>query len=208
MAEVGKPGANWKAVTPANRKTVNPLVKHYMKMAHPFTQCVADNTKRFGKERAEKVCAVVKDMGMRTTKWRKGGKKVKEMEVDYWAGRLLEAADGDVDAVEEMLKLQIQEDERAAVEAVAELSARGALEEKWSDAARRASALARGRATGNTARVLDSGPHSPRAPKPRKRDGWSERDSPAGWDDDDDSALLALERGARTELTLRRGKHR
>jgi hypothetical protein len=35
---------------------------------------VRDNRKRFG-PRTEQVCAVVKDMAMGTTKWRKGGKK-------------------------------------------------------------------------------------------------------------------------------------
>lgn len=69
-AEVGKPGTNWKQVTPGNRKKVSPLVNHYMKQAHPFTACVRDNTKRFGLERAQRICAVVKDMGRRTTKWR------------------------------------------------------------------------------------------------------------------------------------------
>jgi hypothetical protein len=84
--EPGKPGTNWKQVTPENRKRVNPLVQHYMKMAHPFTVCVADNTKRFGPERAKKVCAVVKDMGRRTTKWRKGGGKVTEADIALAVG--------------------------------------------------------------------------------------------------------------------------
>lgn len=82
----GKPGTNWKQVTPENRKKVGPLVRHYMKQAHPFTACVNDNTKRFGEDRAKRICAVVKDMGKRTTKWRKGGSgKVQEApaEVDY-----------------------------------------------------------------------------------------------------------------------------
>lgn len=85
-AESGKPGTNWTQVSPAARKKIDPIVKHYRGMAHPFTACVADNTKRFGPERAKKVCAVVKDMAEGTTKWRKGGKgKVSEHE----AGALL-----------------------------------------------------------------------------------------------------------------------
>ena len=68
----GKPGTNWKQVGAHAKKKLSPLLKHYMGMAHPFTQCVADNTKRFGPERAKKVCAVLKDLGRRTTKWRKG----------------------------------------------------------------------------------------------------------------------------------------
>ena len=79
MAETGKPGTNWKQVGPAERKKLNPLVRHYMSKPHPFTACVRDNTKRFGPERAKKVCAVVKDIGHGGTGWRKGG-KVKEVD--------------------------------------------------------------------------------------------------------------------------------
>jgi hypothetical protein len=88
---VGKPGTNWKQVGPADRKKIAPIVRHYMKSPHPFTACVRDNTKRFGPERAKRICAVVKDMGARTTKWRKGGK-----------GRVAEApSDVDYDALVE-----------------------------------------------------------------------------------------------------------
>lgn len=66
---------NWKQVSPESRKKIGPIVKHYMNDPHPFTACVRDNRKRFPEPgRAEKICAVVKDMGMRTTKWRKGDK--------------------------------------------------------------------------------------------------------------------------------------
>lgn len=77
-ATAGKPGTNWKQVKPGDRKKIGPIVRHYMKQAHPFTACVRDNTKRFGPERAKRICAVVKDMGERRTTWRKGGKKVSE----------------------------------------------------------------------------------------------------------------------------------
>jgi hypothetical protein len=66
---------NWKLVTPAEKAKLSPLVRHYMAKPHPFTACVRDNTKRFGPERAKRVCAVVKDIGHGGTGWRKGGKK-------------------------------------------------------------------------------------------------------------------------------------
>lgn len=72
-AETGKPGTNWKQVTPDHKRKIGPIVRHYMGKAHPFRECVRDNRERFGAD-AEKVCAVVKDMGEKTTKWRKGGK--------------------------------------------------------------------------------------------------------------------------------------
>jgi hypothetical protein len=49
------------------------LIAFYLKKPHPFTSCVRDNRKRFG-PRAEKVCAALKDIGLQTTDWRKGGK--------------------------------------------------------------------------------------------------------------------------------------
>lgn len=73
-AEVGKPGTNFVQVTPAHRKKINSIVKFYRNKPHPFAACVRDNRKRFG-NRTEQVCAVVKDMALGTTKWRKGGKK-------------------------------------------------------------------------------------------------------------------------------------
>lgn len=84
-AETGKPGTNWKQIGPDAGKKLQPLVRHYMKEPHPFTACVRDNRKRFG-DRAEKVCAVLKDYGEKTTKWRKGGRgKVTEAEqVERW----------------------------------------------------------------------------------------------------------------------------
>lgn len=61
-----------KDVTPGERKKLRNLIKFYMEKPHPFAACVRDNTKRFGPERAKKVCAVLKDIGRGTTKWRKG----------------------------------------------------------------------------------------------------------------------------------------
>ena len=101
MAEVGKPGTNWKAVTPENRKKVSGLVRFYMKKPHPFTACVRDNTKRFGPERAKRVCAVVKDLGHGGTGWRKGGKAREDEVVVRLLRELREASElvGGVESV-------------------------------------------------------------------------------------------------------------
>lgn len=61
-----------KDVGPKARHKLRFLIRFYMRKPHPFTSCVRDNIKRFGKERAERICAVLKDIGTGTTKWRKG----------------------------------------------------------------------------------------------------------------------------------------
>jgi hypothetical protein len=61
--------SNADRVTPAAKHKLSGILKHYAKMEHPFTACVRDNRKRFGK-RAEAVCAVLKDIIWGTTKWR------------------------------------------------------------------------------------------------------------------------------------------
>lgn len=66
---------NYQLVGPEKRKKLSGLINHYRKMAHPFTACVRDNTKRFGPERAKKVCAVLTDLEKNTTKWRSGGRR-------------------------------------------------------------------------------------------------------------------------------------
>lgn len=58
------------SVGPAARAKLKGILKHYAGKPHPFTTCVRDNTKRFGKERAERVCATLKDIVRGTTKWR------------------------------------------------------------------------------------------------------------------------------------------
>lgn len=98
---------NWKAVKGDARKKVAPLVNHYAKMAHPFTACVADNTKRFGPDRAKRICAVVKDMGRRSTKWRNNEGEFTDQALDM----LLEAAGWDVDGLELYLLRTIAEAE-------------------------------------------------------------------------------------------------
>lgn len=87
--EVGKPGTNWTQVNAGARRKIAPIVKHYMSRPHPFTECVRDNTKRFGEERAKRVCAVVKDLGRRTTKWRGKDSKVAE-EIEEMLGEARE----------------------------------------------------------------------------------------------------------------------
>jgi hypothetical protein len=52
-----------KAAGPAAREKLKPLIEHYMSKPHPFTSCVRDNEKRFGKDRAERICATLKRMG-------------------------------------------------------------------------------------------------------------------------------------------------
>lgn len=154
-AEVGKPGTNFKQVAPQDRKKINPIVKHYMKMAHPFTACVRDNRKRFG-ERAERVCAVVKDMGEGTTKWRKGSKRVKEQLEESYVDRLLEASGGDVLGVEAMFLAHVLETE-------ADVSPKGGLPgADAEEAARKKRRRARreavlGRTTAGTPGDVDAG---------------------------------------------------
>jgi hypothetical protein len=61
--------SNADRVTPKAKKQLSGLLKYYAKKPHPFTACVRDNRKRFG-NRAENVCAVLKDIIRGTTKWR------------------------------------------------------------------------------------------------------------------------------------------
>lgn len=68
--------ANHQAVGAEARARLGPLMRHYATQSHPFTSCVRDNTKRFGKDRAERVCAVLKDLIVGNTRWRGGGKAV------------------------------------------------------------------------------------------------------------------------------------
>lgn len=91
-AEVGKPGTNWKQVGAGAKKKLSGILAHYRKSATPFRDCVADNTKRFGPEGAKKVCAVVKDLNQRSTKWRKGGKTAEAEAEELIAGALARLA--------------------------------------------------------------------------------------------------------------------
>ncbi len=57
-------------INPKAQHQLKGILKHYAKEPHPFTACVRDNTKRFGKDRAERICATIKDTIWGTTKWR------------------------------------------------------------------------------------------------------------------------------------------
>jgi hypothetical protein len=57
-------------VGPHQRHQLRGLLRYYAKMAHPFRQCVRDNTKRFGPGAVDKVCATLKDIIRGTTHWR------------------------------------------------------------------------------------------------------------------------------------------
>jgi len=72
----GPPGTDIARNQAAARGPLRHLIAFYMKKPHPFTACVRDNEKRFGRERAERVCATLKDLGTGTTKWRHGSKKM------------------------------------------------------------------------------------------------------------------------------------
>lgn len=60
-------------VTPHDQYMLRNLMKYYAKSPTPFRSCMKDNTKRFG-PRTAAICAVMKDLIMHTTKWRKGGR--------------------------------------------------------------------------------------------------------------------------------------
>ncbi|MCA1571167.1 MAG: zeta toxin family protein [Chloroflexi bacterium] len=73
--EQARPGTNWTQVSPAARKRIDPIVRHYRAKAHPFAACVRDQLKHgLSQDHANRRCAVVKDMALETTGWRKGGK--------------------------------------------------------------------------------------------------------------------------------------
>ena len=72
MAEMfTKPGtAN---VSAKDKLKLAGLIKHYMKMPHPFTACVRDQLKHgLAQDHANRRCAVIKDLGTGSTKWREG----------------------------------------------------------------------------------------------------------------------------------------
>lgn len=102
LPDVQEPEAEEKgaaSVGPAARAHLHGLIEYYMKKPHPFTACVRDNTKRFGKDGAERVCATLKDIGEGTTKWR--NQPGKSVEPD-WEQVLYDAADGNLEGLLEM----------------------------------------------------------------------------------------------------------
>jgi len=102
---------NHKLVTPAERAKLAPLLRHYAKSAHPFTQCVRDNRKRFG-PRTEQVCAVVKDLVRGTTMWRGKGKELSASDLQ----RVVELADASGADCDELRRLRALADRASAVE--------------------------------------------------------------------------------------------
>jgi hypothetical protein len=98
--EQARPGTNWTKVPAQNVKKLQPIIDHYRGMAHPFTACVRDQIKHgLSEDHANRRCAVVKDLGEKTTKWRKGGKgKVAE-----GLARALAEAAGRLTVIDEML---------------------------------------------------------------------------------------------------------
>jgi hypothetical protein len=74
--EQARPGTNFTKIPAANVSKLRPIIDHYKGMAHPFTACVRDQVKHgLSADHAKRRCAVVKDLGAGTTKWRKGGGK-------------------------------------------------------------------------------------------------------------------------------------
>lgn len=61
-----------KTVTPHERFQLRHLLAYYAKKKHPFTACVRDNIKRWGQPLTNKRCAVLKDLIVGNTHWRKG----------------------------------------------------------------------------------------------------------------------------------------
>lgn len=73
--EQARPGTNFTKVPAANVAKLRPIIDHYKGMAHPFATCVRDQVKHgLSEDHANRRCAVVKDLGQGTTKWRKGSK--------------------------------------------------------------------------------------------------------------------------------------
>lgn len=73
LAEVeqARPGTNWTKIPPKNVHRLQPIIDHYKGMVHPFGTCVRDQLKHgLSRDHAERRCAVVKDLGRKTTKWR------------------------------------------------------------------------------------------------------------------------------------------
>lgn len=71
-AQTGGGVKEYQTVGPDARHKLKGILQHYGKSAHPFTDCVRDNEKRFG-ARADNICAVVKDIIFNSTKWRGKG---------------------------------------------------------------------------------------------------------------------------------------
>jgi Caudovirus prohead serine protease len=78
-------------VGPHAREKLRALIRYYMSKTHPWAECVRDNSRRFGPEGAKRVCAVLKDLGEGTTRWRKADTPKRDLEQELW-----DAADGNL----------------------------------------------------------------------------------------------------------------
>lgn len=105
-------------VGPDARKKLRGLIRHYMKKPHPFSACVRDNTKRFGPERAKRICATLKDVGKGTKKWRKGNHSEDgtTLEIEEDTAILLEQL-AELD-LRDILNLDFVEEEEEAVDLI------------------------------------------------------------------------------------------
>jgi Caudovirus prohead serine protease len=84
-------------VGPHAREKLRALIRYYMVKAHPWAACVRDNSQRFGPEGAKKVCAVLKDLGEGTTRWRKADTSKRDYVAELWT-----AADGNLSTLMSM----------------------------------------------------------------------------------------------------------
>jgi hypothetical protein len=67
---------NYKLVSPSSRKKLSDILSWARKQPHPPGACMRSKeltAKVPDPKRRAKICAVMKDMALGTTKWRKGG---------------------------------------------------------------------------------------------------------------------------------------
>lgn len=82
--EQARPGTNFTKVPAKNVAKLKGIIEHYKGMEHGFTTCVRDQVKHgLSDDHAKRRCAVVKDLGEGTTKWRKGGKAKVDEHLEY-----------------------------------------------------------------------------------------------------------------------------
>lgn len=107
-----------KDVTPESKRKLKGILAHYRDKEHPFSACVADNTKRFGKDGAEKLCATLKDLIEGDTKWRgkdkaKASEALSEAELAAFAVEIPEGFSEYLDAAYDALDLAGSEADEA-----------------------------------------------------------------------------------------------
>jgi hypothetical protein len=119
-------------ISPHARVKLRAIMKKYARSAHPFTECVRDNMKRFGPGRTEAVCATLKDQIKGNKNWRDGGAHTSESDAVIDADVLLALdAISAIDLQEIFLEARALE-EHGTVEAVALLNIEGRAElQRW-----------------------------------------------------------------------------